>query len=185
MFRYPVDEAIELRLLELRHAPLVFALVQENRDYLAEWLPWAHEEPALEKTEAFIRHQLERFIAGQALPTGIWYQGTLVGLISFNQIATNDKWAEIGYWLAEPYQGRGIVTRACQALVRYAFQELGLNRVQIRVAVDNARSRAIPERLGFTQEGILRQAARVGDRFMDMVMYSILAEEWRPDDGDD
>ena len=65
-------------------------------------------------------------------------------------------------------------------MVDYAFGELGLNRVQIRCARDNARSCAIPRRLGFTEEGALRQAEWLIDHFEDQVVYGILAEEWRP-----
>ncbi len=177
-FCYPVDEDIQLCLLELRHAESVLRLVEENREYLSRWLPWALEGPALEKTEAFIRGQLEKFIQGRALPTGIWYQGELVGLISYNRIEPHLRVGEIGYWLAEAYQGRGIMTRACRALVSYGFRVLGLQRIEIRVATDNLRSRAIPERLGFRKEGVLRRSARLGDRYLDMIMYAMLEEEW-------
>jgi ribosomal-protein-serine acetyltransferase len=70
------------------------------------------------------------------------------------------------------------MTEAVRALVAYAFEVWKLNRVEIRAAVANVRSRAIPERLGFKQEGVLRQAERIGDRFEDLVVYSMLAGEW-------
>jgi ribosomal-protein-serine acetyltransferase len=85
----------------------------------------------------------------------------------------------LGYWLAEPHQGRGIVTRGCAALLPYLFDELGLNCVEIGCAVGNARSAAIPERLGFTREGVLRQREWLYDHFVDHVVYSLLAWEWR------
>jgi ribosomal-protein-serine acetyltransferase len=85
----------------------------------------------------------------------------------------------VGYWIAEQSQGNGTVTRATAALVDHAFGVWKLNRVEIRAGVENKRSRAIPERLGFTQEGVLRQAERVGDRSVDHVMYSIHADEWK------
>jgi ribosomal-protein-serine acetyltransferase len=70
------------------------------------------------------------------------------------------------------------MTEAVRALVTHAFEAWELNRVQIRVAVGNVRSRAIPERLGFKQEGVFRQAERIGDRFEDIVVYSMLVGEW-------
>ena len=54
-----------------------------------------------------------------------------------------------------------------------------LNRVEIRAAPENRRSRAIPERLGFTEEGTLRQAERVGERYLDSAVYAMLAEDWK------
>jgi ribosomal-protein-serine acetyltransferase len=83
----------------------------------------------------------------------------------------------IGYWLAEEHQGRGLMTRAVQAVTDYAFDELELNRVEIQAGRDNRRSRAIPERLGFQQEGVLRDYERVGDRYLDIVVYALLAGE--------
>lgn len=176
-FCLPVDDEIQLCLLELRHAPAVFQLVQENREYLAQWLPWALDEPSLAKTEAFINERLRRFAEGRHILTGIWYQDQLVGLIS---CALNPRLraGEIGYWLAEPFLGRGIMTRACRALVTYGFEVLGLQRIEIRVATDNTRSQAIPKRLGFRQEGVLRRTGRIGDRYIDLIVYAMLAEDW-------
>jgi ribosomal-protein-serine acetyltransferase len=85
----------------------------------------------------------------------------------------------VGYWLGERYQGRGLMTRAVAAVVEHAVSVWQLNRIEIRAAVGNARSRAIPQRLGFRAEGTLREAERVGDRYLDTVVYSLLASEWR------
>ena len=60
----------------------------------------------------------------------------------------------------------------------HAYEEWHLNRIEIRVAVGNVRSAAIPERIGFVKEGVLRQAERHGDEFKDNVVYSMLASEW-------
>jgi ribosomal-protein-serine acetyltransferase len=84
----------------------------------------------------------------------------------------------LGYWLGEEYQGKGLVTAACRALVEHAFGELGLNRVVISCATENEKSCAIPERLGFRREGIERQAEWLYDHFVDHVTYSALASEW-------
>lgn len=86
---------------------------------------------------------------------------------------------EIGYWLAEAYQGQGLMTRTIYGACRYFFDELGLNRVEIRCDPANTRSRAIPERLGFTQEGLLRQVGTLSHGYYDHVVYSLLAHEWQ------
>ena len=82
----------------------------------------------------------------------------------------------IGYWLAESAQRRGTMTRAVQTLLDHAFGVWQLHRVEIRAAVNNTRSRAIPERLGFNQEGVLRAAERIGKRYTDQVVYAMLNE---------
>jgi ribosomal-protein-serine acetyltransferase len=71
------------------------------------------------------------------------------------------------------------MTRSVAALVRYAFEVYGLNRVEIRVGTENGRSRAIPERLGFSHEGTLHAAEWVSDRFIDHEVYGLLVDDWR------
>lgn len=89
------------------------------------------------------------------------------------------KTAQIGYWLGEEYQGNGIMTDVTRALTDYIFNELKLNKAEIRVASDNKKSRSIPERLGYANEGCIRQAEWLYDHYVDHVVYGILAEEWR------
>ena len=178
MFRVPIGEDAELRLLEERHAEELFALVEKNRAYLREWLPWLDATRTLEDERAFIRTYLEKFAAGEGLATGIWYLGKMAGGIGLNAISPTHRRAAIGYWVSEELQGRGLVTRACRTLMSYAFDERRLNRLEIFVAPGNTRSHAIPQRLGFTREGSMRQMAWHYDRFLDLVLYSMLADEW-------
>jgi ribosomal-protein-serine acetyltransferase len=85
---------------------------------------------------------------------------------------------EIGYWLAPPLQGRGVMTQCCRFAVRYGFLTLDLNRIQIAAGTENLESRAIPERLGFTFEGILRGRENLYGTFVDHAMYSLLRSEF-------
>ncbi len=130
-------------------------------------------------TRAFIKHSLEKFAANNGLAAGIWFRGKLAGVIGLHWIDWANRSTYIGYWLAASQQGRGLVTRAGRALVDYAFVELGLNRVEIRCAVKNKKSRAIPERLGFEAEGINRQAEWLYDHYVDLVVYGLLISEYR------
>jgi len=102
-----------------------------------------------------------------------------VGVIGFHDINHVHRFTSIGYWLSSDVQGRGIMTRACRALVQHALVDLGLNRVEIRAAVENCKSRAIPERLGFELEGAIRQAEWLHDHFVDHAVYGMLARDWR------
>lgn len=179
MFRHIIDDELALALREEQHAEELFALIDRNRAYLREWLPFLDNVKSVEDGRNFIRSSLEAFARRSGVALDIWFQGRLVGGIGLNQIDWYNKSAEIGYWIGEDCQGKGLVTRACRALLDYAFDDLGLNRVVIRAATGNLKSRAIPERLGFTREGIERQAHWLYDRFIDMVVYSMLADEWR------
>lgn len=179
MFSFRVGDDIELRLLEERHADQLFALTNQNRAHLREWLPWVDDTQSVEDTQAFIKRALQQFADNNGFQAGIWVEGELAGVIGYHYIAWPSRKTEIGYWLGASFQGRGVMTRVCQALVNYAFNELHLNRIVIYCAAENVKSRAIPERLGFRQEGVLRQAEWLYDHFVDLVVYSILAAEWQ------
>ncbi len=182
MFRWRFDDEVELRLLQMRNAPELFALVEAERDFLYNWLPWVDHHRDIADTESFIREALEQFILGDAVHVGIWYKADLVGVIGYHRIDVVNQLGELGYWLGERSQGKGIMTRACQAMVDYGFSDLKLNRIEIHCAPTNLRSRAIPERLGFKEEGVLRQAERLHDRFVDNIVYGMLASDYSPDD---
>jgi ribosomal-protein-serine acetyltransferase len=177
MPRFQVSESTFLRPLEERDADELYALVDENRSYLARWMPWA-EAQMLQGTGEFIRSAIKQEEDGNGFQVALVADRAIVGLLGYHGIDDENSITRIGYWLAEERQGAGLITAAVRLLVAHAFDEWGLNRVEIRAAPDNHRSRAIPERLGFHQEGVLRQAERFGDGYRDFVLYSILASEW-------
>ncbi|HSI90037.1 MAG TPA: GNAT family protein, partial [Adhaeribacter sp.] len=108
----------------------------------------------------------------------IRHEGQLAGNIGLYHIDHQNKIAAIGYWLGAAFQGKGIITEACRKLIAYGFTELNLNRIEIKCGTGNLKSQAIPERLGFTKEAILRQAELVNGNFQDLYLYSLLKEEW-------
>ena len=179
MFSLRIDDDLELRLLEERHAEALSALSDQNRAYLRLWMPWVDQSRTVEDRRNFIKRSLEQFANNDGFAAGIWFRGRLAGVIGIHRIDRLNRTTSIGYWLGSSFQGRGIMTRACRALVDCAFNELGLNRVEIRCATENRKSRAISERLGFTQEGVIRQAEWLYDHFVDHVVYGMLAGEWR------
>lgn len=179
MFTLTVDDTLKLCLFELRHAQPLFELTVANRAHLAPYLPWAEKMDSVSQTEAFIKLGLEQFAKNDGFQAGIWQQGKLVGACGLHYIRWNTKRTEIGYWLAEGAQGQGIVTKVCAFLCAYAFGELALNRVEIRCASSNTKSRAVPERLGFKEEGTLRQMDKLPSGWADWVVYGLLADEWR------
>src|SRR3712207_696566 len=158
MFRHELSENTELRLLEERHAEELTDLTDRNREHLRAWLPWVDATRTLEDRKNFIRGALEQFAHNKGFVAGIWYEGRLVGVIGYHALDWENRTVEVGYWLGEEHQGKGLVTAACRALVNHAFGELNLNRVVISCATENEKSCAIPERLGFRREGIERQA---------------------------
>ena len=173
-----IDSDITLLALEDVKAAEMFAVVDRNRTYLRAWLPWLDHNLAVEDSEAFIRRERKRAEEGVGLVTGIQFRGEFCGTVGFNWVDTANRICEIGYWLSEDRQGHGVVTRCVRALVEYAFAVRALNRVTIPVAVGNHKSRAIPERLSFRQEGICTEAEWLYDHYVDLVMYAQLRKEW-------
>jgi len=171
---------LELRPLNLRDAPALFALVEANRERLRRWLPWPDSNRSVLDSRAYILRVRAHQKAGLALPFGLWWKNRLVGIAGFVRIDPRNCSAAIGYWLTESAGGRGLMTSAVTALLRHGFETLKLNRIEIRAGVRNRRSRAIPERLGFRHEGTLHQAERLADRYVDHAVYALLAEAWPP-----
>ncbi|MBI1386849.1 MAG: GNAT family N-acetyltransferase [bacterium] len=178
MFFYLLNEDTELRILTMDDADRLFELLEANRLYLREWLPWVDKHKTINECKSYLKLLNTHFKNNKALHCGIWYQSELAGVVGMDRIDWPNKTAEIGYWIGEIYQGKGLVTLSVRFLIEFAFVELGLNRIEIRCAPDNHRSRGIPERLDFRQEGRLRQAEWLYDRFVDHIMYSILKEDW-------
>lgn len=174
-----IDKDLQLCLLEERHAEEYFALTLRNKDYLRRWGYPIGDRSSVETTRDFIERRLAQFANNRGFHAGIWYQGRIVGAIGYNNIEWEKQMADIYYWVDAGLQGKGLVSRTCRTLVDYAFDSYCLNKVEIHCAVENVRSRAIPERLGFVQEAIIRHAELLPDGYVDHVIYGMRAREWK------
>jgi len=174
-----IDARTRLRPVRRADAEALFALTDANRAHLREWLPWLDAIRTEKDTEAFVQACVERARQTGAFTGVIEHEGEPCGVAGFNWIDPANRACEIGYWLGTAYVGRGLMTGCCRALIAHAFEVAKLNRVNIPAAVDNLRSRAIPERLGFTQDGVLRDAEWLYDHYVDHALYSLLRRDWR------
>lgn len=179
MFKHIIDKDIELRLLDNNHVEEMFKSTDSCRNHLRKWLPWVDGTKTSEDTKNFIEMTKKQFASGNGFQAGIWYKGEFSGVIGYHGIDWSNKSVSIGYWLDERYVGKGIMTKACRAFVDYAFNDLKLHRVEIRCAENNYKSRAIPERLGFTKEGLIRQSEWLYDHYVNHFVYGMLASEWK------
>ena len=175
MLNFTLNHGLELRLLELQHAESIFHLVDNERIHLRKWLPWVDGTVSIVETQEFIRDSANRYAARNGFQMGIWNHGNPIGIIGLHKIDWANQSSSIGYWLSERCQGKGIMTQACMLLVQYVLQELGLHRIEIRCAEENFKSRAIPERLGFTKEGTIRDAEFLYNHYVNYVVYGLLA----------
>ncbi len=178
MFIIQVDAEIELKMMGHKDHVRLFELIDSNRTYLRKWLPWVDQNTSPTDSEQFVTNAFENHANRTSLSAGIFYHDELVGVIGFNTYDWRNQIGTIGYWLGEKYQGKGIMTRAVEALINYGFNKLELNRLQLFAAVENHPSRAIPENLGFTKEGIIHEHERFGDVYVDHVLYRLLKSEW-------
>ncbi len=165
-----------IRPLEAGDAAELYALVRANPD-LEEWMPWAAEQD-LAATERFIAAAEEQLRDGNGFQAAIEPEEEIVGVVGLHTIDWVNRNTSIGYWLAAGARGRGLMTNAVRALLDHAFHTLELHRIEIHCAPENRPSRAIPERLGFREEAHLRETELVGGRYLDSVVYGMLAEEW-------
>lgn len=168
---------ITLTPVRLRDARELFALIDASRDGLRTWLPWVDATRQAEDTRNFIRFAIDRCRQRKAVHMAIREKGRIVGMIGFHTIDLNHRSASVGYWLGAAYQGRGVMTRSCRALVDWGFAKLGLNRIEVRAASGNRRSCAIARGLGFRKEGMLREAESVNGRLLDHAVFSRLRRE--------
>ena len=173
------DGIVLLTKVQPEDAEDVFALIDSNRDYLREWFPWVDPAKGVEATLDFIERSLKQDEEKNGFQCCIRLESNIIGVMGFVKVDQINKKTEIGYWIAPSCQGRGIITKAARALTDHAFAEWGLNRVAIYAGEANTKSRAVAERLGFKFEGVLREAERVNDRYVDLAVYSMLKRDWQ------
>lgn len=166
-----------LRRLTMRDLDEVWALVDAERRRLEPWMPWIDITRTIDDQRRWLESVVHDH--GTLDGCGIFVDGSYAGGAGLRWEPLTAS-GEIGYWIAAAHEGRGFVTRAVRALLDVGFRELGLHRIVIRAGVENARSRAIPERLGFVAEGIARGAERGPNGFYDLVVYAMLEDGWRP-----
>jgi ribosomal-protein-serine acetyltransferase len=156
----------------------LFNLIDINRDHLKKYLAWVDRVTHPTDSEWFINKCIDE--ANEGFPTfGIYKDEKLAGVISYHEINKVNKRTSLGYWIGSDYSGFGLVTMATSALLTHGFNNLDLNRISIHCAVCNTASQNIPKRLGFTKEGIEREAEIIDGKFYDHVIYSMLKSEFK------
>ncbi len=178
MFSFQIEDGLKLVLPTERDAAEMCAVVQTNLEDLSAWMPWATESYSVESAREFIRGNLSEFATTGSFSTSVVLNEKIVGSIGFHRLNNINKSAHVGYWLAKSAQGSGLMTKCCRVLIDYLFDEIKLNCVQINCNVENAKSRAIPERLGFRLEGVHRQVEFIHNRYGDWAVYAMLARDW-------
>jgi ribosomal-protein-alanine N-acetyltransferase len=172
---------VTVRLAEEDDAPALAGLLRANRAFLA---PWEPVRPDGWFTDAGQRVDLVRLLArhadGTTSPYVVVADGRLVGRVTVNDIVRGAfQSAHLGYWVDREHNGRGVATAAVAAVVRIAFRDLGLHRLQADTLVHNTASQRVLARNGFTRIGLAPRYLRIAGRWQDHVLHQLLEEDWR------
>ena len=165
--------------MDEEHAVELSRLVDRNREHLRQWLQWVDNSRTTQDSRTFLREVQKVYRDTRTVTAGIWRRERLSGMVGLNEVNWVDRSTKFGYWLDARLQGQGIMTRACEVLAEHVFEDLELNRIEIEAAVENLKSRAIPERLGFQLDGVRREAQFLNGRYVDIAVYGMTANEWR------
>ena len=172
-----VNSKIELETLKLSMTDIIFETIDRDRDFLNYWLPFVEYTQNKSDTENFIKSLVNQQEKKKDVVYSIWYKQEFAGLIGFKETDWINRKTELGYWLAERMQGKGIITACTEKLIRFAFQKLNMNRIQVKIAVGNSKSVAIPKKLGFKFEGVEREGERHKNKYHDLEVYSLLKSD--------
>ncbi len=145
---------------------------------LKAWLPFAQTLPTVEETESNLSEAYKNFLTRKSLRFLIFHKDNkeFVGVTSFEDINWNIPKCQIGYWVNTTCGGNGFMLEAVKKLTEFALTELQCKRIEIRCETTNLKSRAIPEKIGFELEGILKNEdlSADGSRLTDTCIYALV-----------
>lgn len=170
------DELIRIRRLTRDDAGALHDAVRSSIESLAYWLPWCRPDYSLRDADAWIAYCSDVWRAGTEYPFGIFSQhdGALLGGAGISKIDPANRSGNLGYWVAAAYRGRHIAPRAVKLAAAFAFEELGLCRLEIVALTDNRASQRVAEKVGAAREGIARNRLMFNGAPSDAVVYSLV-----------
>ena len=170
--------AISLIPVRLSDAAALACLVAGNVHHLQTFMPKVVGLCTVEAAEAYLQSVAGSGAEGELFEWHIFSGEHLCGAIRLNHIERDNRKASVGYYLGEQHQGSGLATSSVRAVLRFAFERLGFNRIELKCASDNVASQRVAERLGFAWEGLLRQAELVDGVYLDHFVYGLLKADF-------
>lgn len=174
-----IDEHTRLEETAPEHAAGLLDAVNANRDHLSAFLPWVGAMQTVQDFERYIQQCRQKTAEKLEQSFVIVVNGVIAGRIGIHHIQPANQCGAIGYWLTREAGGKGVMLNCCRKIVEYGFSVLQLHRIEIKAATHNIKSQAIPQKLGFIREGVLRESERVNDVYFDIVLYAMLQHEWK------
>jgi ribosomal-protein-serine acetyltransferase len=174
----PVAPGVTVIPVRPGDAAALASLVAENAHYLRTFMPKVVGLSTLAACETYLQSVVAAGAEGTLLEWHIFANERLCGAIRLNHIEQDSHKASIGYYIGEQDQGRGLATSSVRAVLQFAVEKLGFNRIELRCASDNVASQRVAERLGFAWEGLLRQAELVQGEYLDHYVYGLLRADF-------
>ena len=169
-----VNQNICLKNISVEDADIIFSKTDKFRKSLRKWLPWVDKTISQKDTKNFIKLILDSNCPKKSIVFVIRYKNNFAGLIGLKEIDNLNHRTELGYWLLPDFEGKGIMTQSCKAIINYSFKHLDINRIQIKCAVENQKSINIPKKLNFSFEGVEIEGEYLNGKYVDLNLYSIL-----------
>jgi RimJ/RimL family protein N-acetyltransferase len=169
-------ERVMVRPYHVEDAEALKEAVEESRDHLRPWLPFADAHQSIEETRDFIIRSMANWLLRENFNLSIWQQttGAFLGGTGFHIRDWEARYFEVGYWLRASAEGHGYMAEAVRLVTDFLFEQLGAQRVGIRCDALNTRSAAVARRLGFVQEARMRNARRAADgSIRDTLIFSL------------
>jgi ribosomal-protein-serine acetyltransferase len=174
------DDTVLLRPFRMEDAQEMFSAVRESLSDLKPWMSWAYNDYSLADTREFIRITRARWQEGTLFAFAITdaRSGFILGGCSLSHIHPVYQLCNLGYWVRSSRRGQGFAGRATKLASRYAFEKVGLVRVEIVIAPGNEASLHVAQKVGAHYEGILRNRMVVDQQVYDAVMYSLIPQDF-------
>jgi ribosomal-protein-serine acetyltransferase len=173
-----IENNLRLEPINKAFSKALIQAINNNREHLSPFMPWVPNMQTEIDSENYITNCELLSSLGKEVSFVILLNEELVGRIGLHHLDQANKKASIGYWLTKNAEGKGIILKSCKKLISYGFEKLQLQRIEIKAAVENSRSQQIPQKLHFKKEGILRQAELINNKFHDLILFSMLKDEW-------
>ncbi len=175
----PVNERITLKPLSMEMSGEISKFIVQNYDQLSPWFEWLNPDYSETDTIDFISRSISKDPIISGFNFAIIVEGNYAGTVGNHGISQMHNSSSLGYYLGKEYEGKGIMLNSVRAVIHYLYGELKIERLEIRCNIDNLRSRAIPEKLGFKLEGNFRNAEMVKGVYRDWAVYGMISDDFK------
>jgi RimJ/RimL family protein N-acetyltransferase len=162
-----------IRPRQVGEGKIVCQAIEESMDSLKPWMPFAQLPQTSDDLEEHCRKSLAEFVLRTNFTLSIYTRDgkDFIGSTGIHRPNWDVRSFHIGYWICKKFEGKGMITESTNALTRYAFEVLRAKRVEIRCDSDNLRSLSVMKRLGFVQEGVLKNdSLGIGGKIRDTIV---------------